>query len=637
MSVEDSYGNAEPTYDGNVSVALAGLGGTLSIPASNGVANFSGLSLDQAGSHYAILATAAGLSGATTTSFAVTPADPAQLAITTQPPSSLTAGTGFGLSVAVEDAFGNAEPNYDGNVSVALAGLVGTLTIPASNGMASFSGLSLDQAGKGYTIQAGAAGLSSTTTSAFAVTPASPAQLVITTQPPASVTAGDGFGLAVAVEDAFGNAEPTYEGNVSVALAGLGGTLSIPASNGVANFSGLSLDQAGKGYTIQATAAGLSGATTTAFAVTPANSAQLVITAQPPSSVAAGAGFGLAVSVEDTYGNAEPNYNGNVSIALTGLGGTLTIPASGGVAEFSGLTLDQAGSRYTIRATAAGLSSATTTAFAVTPADPAELVITAQPPSSLTAGTGFGLSVAVEDAFGNAESSYKRQRGRRPGRRLERRQPGRDAHDPRRRRRGELRGPHARSGRQRLHAPGHGHRADGCVHVGLPGHARGGEPVGDPLATARQHARRAGVRLHRRGRGRIRERRDRLRRDRDRLDGQRSRRGFALGNPIRDGLPRPGDLLRPDDRPGRCGIHAGRGRRQSVIDGHQPDEHQPGGGHAARGHRTAARRRDGRRRIRAEVAAEDPFGNVATSFQGTVTASLCGRAGRRCARRPDQT
>jgi pantothenate kinase type III len=416
VSVEDAYGNPEPNYSGNVTVALAsgsGLNGTLTVSSTDGVADFSGLTLDQAGAGYALKVTSNGLSAATS-SFTVTPAAPAQLAITSQPPSSVTAGAGFGLVVSVEDTYGNVEPNDSGDVSVALAGgtgLDGTLSVPATGGLADFSGLTLDQAGAGYTLEVTSNGLSATTSS-FAVTAAAPAQLAITTQPPSSVTAGTGFGLAVAVEDAFGNAEPSYSGNVTVALANganLGGTITVPASNGTADFSGLTLDQAGAGYTLKVTSNGLSGATTTAFAVTPAAPAQLVISSQPPSSITAGAGFGLAVSVEDSYGNAEPSYNGDVTVALTGktgLDGTLTVPASGGVADFSGLTLDQAGSGYAILASATGLSGATTNPFAVTPAAPARLVITAQPPSSITAGVGFGLSVAVEDAFGNAEPSF---------------------------------------------------------------------------------------------------------------------------------------------------------------------------------------------------------------------------------------
>ncbi len=239
------------------------------------------------------------------------------------------------------------------------ASLGGTLTIPASDGVADFSGLILTETGSGYTLKATSNGLTAATTNPFAVTPAAPAQLVIADQPPSSVTAGAGFGLAVSVEDAFGNAEPSYSGNVTVALAsgtGLGGTLTLPASGGVADFSGLSLDRAGSGYTLKVTSNSLTTATTTSFTVTPAAPAQLAISSQPPSSVTAGAGFGLSVAIEDAFGNAEPSYSGNVTVALiggTGLDGTLLLPASGGVADFSGLSLDQAGSSYAIQAGAA--------------------------------------------------------------------------------------------------------------------------------------------------------------------------------------------------------------------------------------------------------------------------------------------
>ena len=49
-------------------------------------------------------------------------------------------------------------------------------------------------------------------------------------------------------------------------------------------------------------------------------------------------------------------YNGSVTIALANnpggstLGGTLTVPAVNGVATFSGLTLNKAGTGYTLKA-----------------------------------------------------------------------------------------------------------------------------------------------------------------------------------------------------------------------------------------------------------------------------------------------
>ena len=121
----------------------------------------------------------------------------------------------------------------------------------------------------------------------------------MTTQPPASVTAGSGFGLVVKAEDAFGNVDPTFTGSVTLALADnpngatLGGTLAVNAGAGVATFAGLTLDKAGAGTTLRATGTGLSFATTSAITVTAATATQLVVTTQPPASVTAGSGFGL--------------------------------------------------------------------------------------------------------------------------------------------------------------------------------------------------------------------------------------------------------------------------------------------------------------------------------------------------------
>ncbi len=339
--------------------------------------------------------------------------------IDAEPPSSIAAGAGFGLAVSVEDAFGNAEPDYSGNVTLALtggSGLNGTLSVPASGGVASFSGLSLDQVGTSYAIQAGAPGLSGATTSVFAITPATPSQLLITTEPSSSITAGSGFGVTVAVEDPYGNAEPGYSGDVSLALAGgagLGGTLTISADDGVASFSGLTIDRAGSGYTLQASGAGLTGASSTAFLVTPATASQLVTISQPPTNLTAGQAFGFTVAAEDPYGNVVTGFDGTVTASMASdpgsapLLGSLTVTASQGLANFSGLTIDRAGAGYTLGAAAGNLSSAVTGALSVSPAAASQLVVTAQPPSIVTAGSGFGVSVAAEDAYGNVATSFQ--------------------------------------------------------------------------------------------------------------------------------------------------------------------------------------------------------------------------------------
>src|SRR5262249_28478880 len=75
---------------------------------------------------------------------------------------------------------------------------------------------------------------------------------------PTLITAGAGFNLVVWAEDASNHIDTSFNDNVSLALANnpggatLGGDLSVTAVNGVATFSGLSLDNTGAGFTLQA-------------------------------------------------------------------------------------------------------------------------------------------------------------------------------------------------------------------------------------------------------------------------------------------------------------------------------------------------------------------------------------------------
>ncbi len=307
-----------------------------------------------------------------------------QLVVTQQPPTSLTAGTSFGLTVDAEDSSGSLESSFNGTVTVALANnpggaaLGGTLSVTASGGVATFSGLTLTTAATGYTLVVTSSGLSDTVTSAITVTPAAPTQLGFTQEPPASVTAGSGFGLTAAIEDAYGNIETSDSGTLTLALANnpggatLGGTLSVPTSQGVATFSGLTLTAAASGYTLQVSSSGLASATSSAIAVTPAAAVQVVITQQPPSSVKVNTGFRLTAAIEDVYGNVVTSASNTVKVAFasnpTGakLGGTTSVKASNGIATFSGLTINKAGSGYTLQLTSSGLTSATTSAITVT-------------------------------------------------------------------------------------------------------------------------------------------------------------------------------------------------------------------------------------------------------------------------------
>ena len=235
------------------------------------MANFAGLVVDKAGSGYTLQVTSGSLTGATSGAFTVTAAAPSQLVLSTPAPSSVVAGDPFGLSIAVEDFYGNVATAYSGPVTLALSNnpvggiLNGALADTASDGLVTFSGLTLDTAAPGYGIAATSGNLTQATIGSIDVVPAAASRLVVLVSPPINMTAGADLGLAIAADDPYGNRATGFTGNVTIALSNnpgdatlLGGPLTVAAVAGVANFPAfLTLDTAASGYTIEATSDGL--------------------------------------------------------------------------------------------------------------------------------------------------------------------------------------------------------------------------------------------------------------------------------------------------------------------------------------------------------------------------------------------
>ena len=395
--------------------------GALSLGAVEGVASFSGLVLDEVGADDILQATGSSLAAATTNPITTRPRRLAQLSVSSQPPASITAGKTFGLTVAAEDRFGNVNPSFAGSVTLSLpndiAGdtLGGTLTMIADAGLARFSDLTLLKTAADDTIEASSDGLGTLMTNPFAVDAAAATQLVVTTQPPADVTAGNGFDLVVEAEDPYGNPDPGFSGVVMLALASpsggglLGGTPNLMAEAGVATFTGLALKKAGTDYTLDASSDGVSAATTDPIAVTAAAATQLVVVNQPPQSVTAGSGFGLVALAEDEFGNVDTKFSSIVALASAAgepVVGTLAVPASAGVAAFTGLTMETAAVGDTLLITTSGLVGAPTSAITVVAAPASQIVVTSTPPSDVTAGSGFGIAVSAEDRYGNVDPNF---------------------------------------------------------------------------------------------------------------------------------------------------------------------------------------------------------------------------------------
>src|SRR5437867_2727964 len=437
LSALDALGNVVPGFTGDVTVALGGsnpsggtLTGTRSVAVANGVAIFYALSLDKSGTGYTLTATASGLSAATSAPFDITPGAATHLVFTVQP-ANTTAGATLtpAVQVAAQDAAGNTVPCFTGSVTLALGGtnpaggvLAGTTTVAAVNGAASFATLSVDKSGD-YWLAARATGLSGGTSSDFSVSPGAATHLTFTVQP-GTTPAGQQIAPAgkVAAQDALGNVVPSFTGSVTVALGSnpagstLSGSATVSAVSGVATFGDLSINTSGSGYTLTATATGLTGATSTPFGITPGAATHLVFTVQPANATA-GTTLTPAVQVaaQDAAGNTVPSFSGSVTVALGGtnpaggtLAGTTTVAAVNGVASFATLSIDKSGSYWlTATAPATGLSGGTSNDFSIAAGAATQLAFTVQPSNAVAGRTiSPAVQVSARDAQGNLVTGF---------------------------------------------------------------------------------------------------------------------------------------------------------------------------------------------------------------------------------------
>jgi hypothetical protein len=273
----------------------------------------------------------------------------AKLAFTTQPPSSSVSGSAFSATVSVEDAGGNVVTTDNSNVTIALASgtpganLAGTLTVQAVNGVATFSGLSVDKVGTGYTLHATDASLTAADSSAFNIVAGAAAAIAFITQPTtnADIAAGSPITLVVHVTDAAGNAVAGESVALAVASGFAGSTLTATSpqttdANGDATFGNVSLDKTGTGV-LSATDGALT-ATSNSFNIVAASPDHLAFT-PAPGDIMQGQTLGsVTVTEYDALDNQVISDNTTqVSLTAGSCGGTTlgTATLSGGVVTFN--------------------------------------------------------------------------------------------------------------------------------------------------------------------------------------------------------------------------------------------------------------------------------------------------------------
>src|SRR5262249_33465345 len=181
-------------------------------------------------------------------------------------------------------------------------------------------------------------------------------------------------------------------------------------TNGVGTFT-VTLFSAGS-QTITATDTSNSAITgSAAVAVSPSTASKLVF-GQQPTTTAPGAIISPPVTVRvlDAYKNlVTPDNTDQVTVAIGTnpaggtLSGTATVTVSGGVATFGDLSINNAGTGYTLTATSGSLTGATSSAFNVSAAGN---VIEGFETSSSWFVTGFGNVNASRSTAAAHDGTY---------------------------------------------------------------------------------------------------------------------------------------------------------------------------------------------------------------------------------------
>lgn len=254
-----------------------------------------------------------------------------------------------------------------------------------------------------------------------------PTKLAVTGQPGTTASgAAISPSVAVTVQTASGVTVPLAGRSVTLTIgtnpgAGtLSGTATATtAATGVATFAGLSIDKAATGYTLLATSAALTSATSAGFTITAGPASTLAITS---GSIAGGASDlatsgPITVQIRDSAGNpvttgvvislssnsaGTPIFSGSPNGSTNSP--TLTIPAGSSSASFYyGDT--KASGAVTVTASATGLTSATLSG-AITAAVPAKLAFLQQPTNQVRRTTITpAITVRILDRFDNLTAS----------------------------------------------------------------------------------------------------------------------------------------------------------------------------------------------------------------------------------------
>jgi uncharacterized repeat protein (TIGR03803 family) len=269
------------------------------------------------------------------------------------------------VTVALENVHDQIVTSDNSVVTLEIASgpgdLGGTLSVQAQNGEATFTDLTVSEAGF-YTLAAFDDFFLTEGISAGFNAVAVPTGVVIVQGPTQPLIAGTASAQSVEVllVDQFD--DPINQGSAPVQLTavdGVGKTVHLGTVNmvhGLATFKHIKIDEASE-FELVASSKGLDP-DSRGIGVEPAAGASLAFVLGPPQTTA-GAAFSVSVEVLDKFGNVDYLDDSDITLSLASgsagtLSGTKTVAASDGVAVFGGLSVSKAG-KYQIVATDATL------------------------------------------------------------------------------------------------------------------------------------------------------------------------------------------------------------------------------------------------------------------------------------------
>ncbi|MFP2925774.1 lamin tail domain-containing protein [Pyxidicoccus sp. 3LG] len=421
VSLLDVNGNVVTTTNTPVTLTLVGSQDfePVTIPSASGVATFTGLRVEEAGTHR-FAATANGLPPVESDPFTIAPGAAVRLALTGLV-APVVAGVAGSLVVTAYDTFDNVATGYTGRVHFtsndAEADLPDDYTfIPGDEGRHVFDNVVLYTAGERRVTVTDTA-VAGFTDSLDVDVASDTAERLELTGLAANVTAGAENRLTVSARDRYGNLVTAYSGRVRFTSSDAQAVLPedytfVPAQDGGQHEFPVTLRTAGAAArTVTVTEQGGAGLTDTESTVVAPAAASRMTLALSATTPAAGEPVSATVTLLDASGNRASGYRGTVSFRIPD-DAQATVPSDyvftetdAGQHLFS-VTFAAAKNSELIVQEVAGQGLQAREAVVVRTGVLGALRV-ARVPGPVVAGQALGFVVTAHDGFGNRKADYR--------------------------------------------------------------------------------------------------------------------------------------------------------------------------------------------------------------------------------------